>query len=504
MIVNARHLIEITDWVGGGGNKPVTGYLAESGIVSVANNAIDFLGAQGPAGNPGGQGNPGEQGDPGGDGSDGRPGFGFEADLVVDGAGEYSFASAATHLTIRLNETGNAYLLTLLVGTVIWVGDGRYTVTGVPTMVGDAVRVPVSVQTASTAVASDDAHALFSQSPFSVPVSVEILTSAALGEPTAAKFNQIRNFMGSTYACRRSTHAATTQASTWTAWTLLQDISAFWAAESGLRFRGINNRSSGVANAHAGDVSVTPGGTWTVYRIVGGIGWFHLDPPDYFLGPLVDEADATNHAVRNNNTAIYDHRVWYSSAFVAGTAESFAYYWLNTEPVYDVKGKLVAKAVSFPSFLADARDNTVAVTFELADGVTGGLESDYVSGEAAVDAAADFLYLSSLRPPGVMGFLVEVWGTALLGGQTAPVFQQIDESFMPWGPGSSYHSHDEDQGGVATFLKIHKLSEISMRLRNWDEGWGMRMEFRSIEIVSSDQMPDDLEVRIYYWGLFKS
>ena len=394
VVNNARRLLQITDWIGGGGNKPVIGYLAESGLVADADDGINF---QGPMGLPGVGGSAGwtpvvavNEDDErrvlrvtdwtggtgpkpatgylaaagvvdtaaaaidirGSAGADGRPGFGYRADLLVDGIDEINHISkAANHLTIHLNEAGNAYLLTLIVGTIIWAGDGRYTVNGAPTMDGESVRIPVSVGNHFTALSENEITVLISQSPFSVPVSLEILKSAALGEPTAAKFNQIRNFMGSTYACRRSTHAATTQAATWTAWTLLQDISAFWAAESGLRFRGINNRSSGVANAHAGDVNVTPGGTWTVYRIVGGIGWFHLDPPDYFLGPLVDEADATNHAVRDNNTAIYDHRVWYSSAFVAGTAESFAYYWLNTEPVYDVKGKLIAKATSFPARL---------------------------------------------------------------------------------------------------------------------------------------------------------
>ena len=546
VVNNARYLLRITDWVGGGGNEPASGYLAESGVVADPNDAIDFRGARGvpgigiagasgwtpvvaveedgvrrvlrvtdwtggagvkPAvGYLGAAGVVAAVADAidirGSAGAAGRPGFGFRADLLVDGIDEINHISrAANHLTIHLNEAGNAYLLTLLVGTVIWAGDGRYTVNGAPTMDGESVRVPVAVGNHFTALSEDQITVLISQSPFSVPVSTEILKSAALGEPTAAKFNQVRNFLGKTYACRRFTHVATTQAATWTAWTLLQDISAWWAAESGLRFRGINFRSSSVANAHSGDVNVTPGGTWTVYRIVGGIGWFHLDPPDYFLGPLVDEADATNHAVRNNNTALYDHRVWYSSAFVAGADELFTYYWLNTDPVYDVKGKHLGTAKMFPQTYASGID--ISLTFELGDDVAGVIHINYLEGEAAVGEDSDVLYIQSLRPPGVLGILIESWATIQLPGQLSAVFQQIDNAFIPWGPGASFHSTNEMEGGAA-FLKIGDTEDISFRLRNWNGGLAMRLEGFGLETISASSSPNDLEVRVYYGGLFRA
>jgi hypothetical protein len=54
--------IQITDWVGGDGTKPATGYLSSNGVVSNINNATNIRGDKGDQGLQGVQGNDGKQG----------------------------------------------------------------------------------------------------------------------------------------------------------------------------------------------------------------------------------------------------------------------------------------------------------------------------------------------------------------------------------------------------------------------------------------------------------
>lgn len=80
---SARRVLQITDWAGGSGTKPSTGYLGPSGIVSLIGQATDIRGAagadgsQGPAGpkgDTGAQGPAGPQGDTGAQGPQGPAG----------------------------------------------------------------------------------------------------------------------------------------------------------------------------------------------------------------------------------------------------------------------------------------------------------------------------------------------------------------------------------------------------------------------------------------------
>jgi hypothetical protein len=64
-----RRVLKITDWTGGTGEPPDTGYLSEDGITADIAKAVDLRGEEGPEGKPGADGPPGEKGEPGEDGS---------------------------------------------------------------------------------------------------------------------------------------------------------------------------------------------------------------------------------------------------------------------------------------------------------------------------------------------------------------------------------------------------------------------------------------------------
>ena len=67
-----RRVVRITDWTGGSGAKPATGFIGQSGIVSTAAQATDIRGAAGTDGATGGQGPKGDQGDRGPAGAAGQ------------------------------------------------------------------------------------------------------------------------------------------------------------------------------------------------------------------------------------------------------------------------------------------------------------------------------------------------------------------------------------------------------------------------------------------------
>ena len=80
-----RRVLQVSDWTGGGGTKPITGqYVSATGLTATIADAIDIRGADGGAdgapgaagadGDPGATGPAGADGDPGAAGADGADG----------------------------------------------------------------------------------------------------------------------------------------------------------------------------------------------------------------------------------------------------------------------------------------------------------------------------------------------------------------------------------------------------------------------------------------------
>lgn len=124
-----RRVQRITDWTGGTGTKPATGYIGPTGLVATAAEATDIRGAtgpegpQGPQGVPGGDGADGADGEPGATGQEGPQGpkgdtgdqgpAGPQGEPGADGGSEWSQALLASDFSVvgttPANVTGMAF-----------------------------------------------------------------------------------------------------------------------------------------------------------------------------------------------------------------------------------------------------------------------------------------------------------------------------------------------------------------------------------------------------------
>ena len=120
VVDGSRNVLQVVDWTGGSGTKPVTGkYVGATGLVTLIADAVNIRGAQGAAGAAGADGADGADGPAGADGADGvgnawRSGsgapsdsLGINGDLYLDTVTDDVYQKAAGTYSIVANIKGS-------------------------------------------------------------------------------------------------------------------------------------------------------------------------------------------------------------------------------------------------------------------------------------------------------------------------------------------------------------------------------------------------------------
>ena len=149
------------------------------------------------------------------------------------------------------------------------------------------------------------------------------LTSSDLPTPTEDLVGRVFNTDGSLVVVRRYLQAGHALAVTWTDWEDGDDVTTHWLGQSGLTFRGVHDRASGVSNPQLQDVYATPAGTW--WRRTAN-GWFHFGHPQGWIGGgFDDEAHADGQVTGDGQIAEWAKTVAISSNFAAPAAGHVSY-----------------------------------------------------------------------------------------------------------------------------------------------------------------------------------
>ena len=133
---------------------------------------------------------------------------------------------------------------------------------------------------------------------------------------------QITNVAGSLQIVQR--RHGTNPTVLWQTYTDGTDVSTLWGASSGTyRWRGKHPRGSSVSSPAVGDVFITAEGHFEHYSTTGSVGWYHLDPPDDWIGIFFEEDLAEYQVTANEQVASWGETISQVTSYTAGTAERY-------------------------------------------------------------------------------------------------------------------------------------------------------------------------------------